>query len=181
VRRLNALALIVIGILALAAPAQARPEFSARVSPLDASTRHLMVGRSWRPGCPVPMRDLRLIRMKIWGFDRRWHRGSLVVHRRYTDEMVRVFKRLYEVRYPIRQMRLVDHFGADDHRSMAADNTSAFNCRYRAGICCTWSQHAYGRALDLNTVWWAFHAVGWSWGGDWSGEKDYQHFSANDR
>jgi hypothetical protein len=99
---------------------------------------------------------------------------------------------------------------------MAADNTSAFNCRYRAGICCTWSQHAYGRALDLNTVenpyvyaggfspangrqfldrslhrrgmihrhdavWWAFHAVGWSWGGDWSGEKDYQHFSANGR
>ena len=138
------------------------------------------------------------------------------MHRWYTDEMVRVFKRLYEVRYPIRQMRLVDHFGADDHRSMAADNTSAFNCRYRAGICCTWSQHAYGRALDLNTVenpyvyaggfspangrpfldrsqhrrgmihrhdavWWAFHAVGWSWGGDWSGEKDYQHFSANGR
>ncbi|HSH32351.1 MAG TPA: M15 family metallopeptidase [Actinomycetota bacterium] len=215
-RRLIALALIVTGLLALAAPAQARPEFSARVSPLDASTRHLMVGRSWRPGCPVPLRDLRLIRMKIWGFDRRWHRGSLVVNRRYTDEMVRVFKRLYEVRYPIRQMRLVDHFGADDHRSMAADNTSAFNCRYRAGICCTWSQHAYGRALDLNpvenpyvyaggfspangrpfldrsqhrrgmihrhdAVWWAFHAVGWSWGGDWSGEKDYQHFSANGR
>ena len=214
--RLIALALIVTGLLALAAPAQARPEFSARVSPLDASTRHLMIGRSWRPGCPVPLRDLRLIRMKIWGFDRRWHRGSLVVNRRYTDEMVRVFKRLYEVRYPIRQMRLVDHFGADDHRSMAADNTSAFNCRYRAGICCTWSQHAYGRALDLNPgqnpflrsggvsppageayldrsnhrrgmvhrhdrVWWAFHAVGWEWGGDWARDKDYQHFSANHR
>ena len=53
-----------------------------------------------------------------------------MVHSRYTDEMVRVFKRLYEVRYPIRApRRLVDHFGADDHRSMAADNTSAFNCR----------------------------------------------------
>ena len=150
-RRLIALALIVTGPLALAAPAQARPEFSARVSPLDASTRHLMVGRSWRPGCPVPMRDLRLIRMKIWGFDRRWHRGSLVVNRRYTDEMVRVFERLYEVRYPIRQMRLVDHFGADDHRSMAADNTSAFNCRYVEGTR-RWSEHAYGRALDLNPI-----------------------------
>jgi len=30
-------------------------------------------------------------------------------------------------------------------------------------------------------VWWAFHAVGWEWGGDWSGEKDYQHFSVNGR
>ena len=66
--------------------------------------------------------------------------------------MVRVFRRLYNERYPIRQMRLVDHFGADDMRSMRADNTSAFNCRWRAGICCTWSQHAYGRALDLNPV-----------------------------
>jgi hypothetical protein len=32
-----------------------------------------------------------------------------------------------------------------------------------------------------DAVWWAFHAAGWSWGGDWSGEKDYQHFSANGR
>src|ERR1700752_2529289 len=122
-------ALIAISLIALAVPARARPDFSARVSPLDVSTRRLMVGSSWRPGCPVPLRDLRLIRMKIWGFDRRWHRGRMVVNQRYTDEMVRVFRRLYEVRYPIRQMRLVDHFGADDHRSMAADNTSAFNCR----------------------------------------------------
>jgi hypothetical protein len=150
-RKAIVLALVGLSLVALAAPAQARPEFSARVSPLDASTRHLMIGRSWRPGCPVPMRDLRLIRMKIWGFDRKWHRGRLVVNRRYTDEMVRVFKRLYEVRYPIRQMRLVDHFGADDHRSMAADNTSAFNCRAITGGT-EWSEHAYGRAIDLNPV-----------------------------
>jgi hypothetical protein len=190
--------------------------FSATVSTIHGATRQLMTGRSWHPGCPVGLDDLRVIRMTFWGFDHRWHWGRLVVHRWYTDEMVRVFRRLYTERYPIRSMKLVDHFGADDMRSMRADNTSAFNCRWRAGVCCTWSQHAYGRALDLNTVenpyvfdggfsppngapfldrsqhrrgmihhhdtvWWAFHAVGWRWGGDWSGEKDYQHFSANGR
>jgi hypothetical protein len=216
-RRAIFLVLIASASLPLLAPAAgARPPFRARVSTLNAPTRELMVGRSWRPGCPVPLRDLRVIAMTFWGFDRTAHRGRLVVHRRYTDEMVRVFRRLYEERFPIRRMRLVDRYGADDKRSMRADNTSAFNCRWRAGICCTWSQHAYGRALDLNpvenpyvfngdfsppngapfldrsrhrrgmvhrhdAVWWAFRAVGWSWGGDWRGEKDYQHFSANGR
>ena len=135
-------------------------------------------------------------------------------HQASADEMVRVFRRLFETRFPIKRMRLVDRYGADDKRSMAANNTSAFNCRWRGGVCCRWSQHAYGKALDLNPVqnpfiwsggvsppagrnyldrsdrrrgmvfrrdrvWWAFRAAGWEWGGDWSGEKDYQHFSAN--
>jgi hypothetical protein len=27
----------------------------------------------------------------------------------------------------------------------------------------------------------AFRAIGWGWGGTWSGIKDYQHFSASGR
>ncbi len=34
---------------------------------------------------------------------------------------------------------------------MAADNTSAFNCRFVAGTT-RWSMHAYGKAIDLNPV-----------------------------
>jgi hypothetical protein len=49
-------------------------------------------------------------------------------------------------------MRLVDRYDADDKRSMKDDNTSAFNCRYRNGVCCTWSMHAYGKAIDINPV-----------------------------
>jgi D-alanyl-D-alanine carboxypeptidase-like protein len=192
------------------------PAFSAVVSPLDPATRRLMIGSSWRPGCPVPLRDLRLVRLRYYGFDGRTHRGELVVHRWYADGFVRVFRRLYVERYPIRRMRLVDHYGADDLRSMNADNTSAFNCRLRAGSTSEWSQHAYGRAIDVNPVenpfvtsdhvspaageayadrsqdlpgmihlrdpvWWAFHAIGWEWGGAWQSVKDYQHFSANGR
>ena len=48
-------------------------------------------------------------------------------------------------------MELIDRYGADDRRSMAADNTSAFNCRFVAGTN-RWSMHAYGLAIDLNPV-----------------------------
>jgi hypothetical protein len=48
-------------------------------------------------------------------------------------------------------MRLVDYFSADDERSMAADNTSAFNCRLVPGTT-VWSQHSYGRAVDVNPL-----------------------------
>ena len=49
-------------------------------------------------------------------------------------------------------MRLIDAYGGDDRRSMRADNTSAFNCRDVAGRPGVWSQHAYGRAIDINPV-----------------------------
>jgi hypothetical protein len=126
--------------------------YTATISRLDRETRQLMRGSSWRRGCPVALDDLRLIRLTYFGFDRESHMGKLVVRRRWADGIVRVFRRLYEARFPIRRMRLVDHYGADDRRSMAADNTSAFNCRWRAGVCCRWSEHAYGRAIDINPV-----------------------------
>ena len=94
---------------------------------------------------------LRLLELTYRGFDDRPHHGRLIVNRRFDDEILAVFKRLYRLRYPIRNMELIDRYGADDHRSMAADNTSAFNCRFVAGTQ-RWSMHAYGLAIDLNPV-----------------------------
>ena len=110
-----------------------------------------MIGSSWHPGCPVPIRVLRLVRVTYVGFDGRVHGGRLVIHRRWADEVLGVFERLYRRAFPIRRVRLVDRFGADDRASMRHDNTSAFNCRYVRGTS-TWSQHAFGRAIDINPV-----------------------------
>jgi hypothetical protein len=111
-----------------------------------------MRGSSWRPGCPVGLSDLRLVGVTFWGFDRLAHHGRLVVHRTAARDVARLFGKLYAARFPIHRMRLVDRYGADDKRSMKHDNTSAFNCRYRNGVCCTWSMHAYGKAIDINPV-----------------------------
>ena len=95
--------------------------------------------------------DLRYLRLTYVGFDGRAHTGELVVHGDYAREVVGVFRTLYDARWPIRRMRLVDDYGGDDDRSMAADNTSGFNCRRVAGSR-SWSAHAFGAAIDINPV-----------------------------
>lgn len=135
-----------------AAPAAARPPFKGTVSVVDDETRELMVGRSWRQGCPVGLDKLRVLGVRYWGFDRKAHWGRLVVHRAFAWKVVGVFRTLYEERYPVRRVRLVDRYAADDLKSMKDDNTSAFNCRWRAGQPGVWSMHAYGKALDLNPL-----------------------------
>ncbi len=149
-------ALCLAGLLTLlaAVPAAgaggpARPGFS--YGPIDAATKQRMIGVSWRRGCPVGLADLRLLKVRHRGFDGRVHRGRLVVHKDSARGMLRVMSRLFQLHFPIRRMRLVDAYGADDRRSMAADNTSAFNCRYVSGTN-RWSEHAYGRAIDVNPV-----------------------------
>lgn len=152
VRALIALACVAV-LMACAGSADAGElePFVGSVSRIDRATRQMMVGSSWRPGCPVPLRNLRLVRLTYLGFNDEAQRGRLIVHRRWADEILDVFHDLYERGFVIRRVRLVDSYDADDRASMRHDNTSAFNCRYVAGTT-TWSQHAYGRAIDINPV-----------------------------
>lgn len=127
------------------------PPFRGSVQPIDAATRSRMTS-SWRPGCPVPIEDLRILTLDHWGFDGGVHRGELVVHRDHAGAVVGAMRRLYDARFPIERMQLVDVYGGDDDRSMAANNTSAFNCRPVSGRPGVFSQHAYGWAVDVNPV-----------------------------
>ena len=74
----------------------------------------------------------------------------MVVNAKVADDVLTVFSRLFDARFPIRRMELVDRYQGDDDRSMAADNTSAFNCRFATGSNRVWSEHAYGWAVDVN-------------------------------
>jgi hypothetical protein len=125
--------------------------FHGTSEPIGPQLRERMTGVSWHPGCPVGFDELRLLRVTHWGFDGDVRRGRLVVNRDSAQPVLRTMRELFELRFPIRRMRLVDAYGADDHRSMAADNTSAFNCRTVAGTN-RWSEHAYGHAIDVNPV-----------------------------
>jgi D-alanyl-D-alanine carboxypeptidase len=106
---------------------------------------------SHRPGCPLSWTDLRHLRIAFVGFDGETHVGEMVVHRDHAQDVAEVFEQLYEVRWPIRRMRLVDDYAGDDDRSMAANNTSGYNCRRVAGGD-SWSAHAYGSAIDVNPL-----------------------------
>ena len=140
---------MVVAALAAAALAAAPAPFTATVSPV----RWADLRFSYRAGCPVGPADLRTVRLTYRGFDGRAHVGSLVVNRRATDDVTAAFRRLYEARVPIRRMAPVSAYRGSDDASMAADNTSAFNCRRAVGSATgSWSMHAYGLAVDVNPV-----------------------------
>ncbi|HET7482278.1 MAG TPA: M15 family metallopeptidase [Actinomycetota bacterium] len=125
--------------------------FEIHVTRLSRHLKERMRGVSWHRGCPVALHDLRLIDVSYHGFDGDSHLGRLVVNRDATDALSRTLRAMWDSHFKIRRMHLIDRYGGSDHKSMRADNTSAFNCRYVAGTT-SWSQHAYGRAIDINPV-----------------------------
>jgi D-alanyl-D-alanine carboxypeptidase len=144
----RALAVAVVAFVALGMRS-ADPPFVARVANVSAAD----LGASYHDGCPVGPSELRRLRLAYWGYDGRRHLGALIVNRTVVAQVSTVFRQLYAKRFPIRVVRPVDAYGASDARSMAADNTSAFNCRPVVGPGPKrWSVHAYGEAIDVNPV-----------------------------
>jgi len=146
------------------APAEARPEVPTMVPPKvtlvapsasDSTVRPVSagdLGASWRPGCPIGPERLRLVEIDYHGFDGEKHRGELVVNEDLVDDVRSIFAKLLSIGYPIEKMRTPEHYpGAEDELSMEDNNTSAFNCRGIPGSA-DWSQHAYGRAIDIDPL-----------------------------
>jgi hypothetical protein len=119
--------------------------FSATVTTVTADDLYA----SWRPGCPVHFSDLRAIDVTHFGNDGAVHTGRLIVAANLADGVVAILHDLYDARFPIQRMEPIDVYGGDDNRSIKANNTSAFNCRAVTGGS-GWSEHAYGRAIDVN-------------------------------
>jgi hypothetical protein len=144
---------VALGVLVLgpgpAGSVPSSPGFRGTLAPIPAPMRARMT--SWQRGCPTPVAALRLLTLTHWGFDGRVRTGRLVVAGSQARAVLRVMRRVFEARFPIRRMELVERYGSNDDRSMAADNTSGFNCRrvYPGG---PWSAHAYGLAIDINPL-----------------------------
>jgi D-alanyl-D-alanine carboxypeptidase len=205
---------------ASAAPAATdRPRFDGRVWHLPPSLRREMRGTTWKPGCPVGLSDLRLLRVNYWGFDGSLRRGPMVVHEDVAGDLLWVFGRLFRARFPVKHIALTKEFVPEEFEPRIASPrsvTASFNCRpviTPLGPGAEFSQHAYGLAVDVNPVQnpfvtadgfvrnrnarryvdrsrrlkgmihdgdvvvRSFAAIGWEWGGHWTGGKDYMHFS----
>ncbi|HUH06506.1 MAG TPA: cell wall-binding repeat-containing protein [Egibacteraceae bacterium] len=128
-----------------------RPGFEGSVGPLPQDVRDEMTGVSWRAGCPIGLDELTLIELLHWDFEGQVREGRLVVANRVAEDILGVFASLFDAGFPLHRVRLVDDYDGDDDRSMAANNTHAFNCRYVAGTS-RWSEHAFGTAIDINPV-----------------------------
>ena len=140
-------AALVAGSLALTTPAGAT--YTASTQALSASLRAGLVRAGlWHRGCPVAMSGLRLLTVTYHGFDGREHTGQLVTGAVSTGPLAAVFRKLYALHFPIREMAPL---------SNANDDTASFECRDAASSPCpgtapthSWSMHAFGEAVDVN-------------------------------
>ncbi len=106
-------------------------------------------GISYPVDCTVPLDDLRYIGLKYVDFSGETQTGELICNKALAEDMVEIFYELYANDYRIESVRLVDEYGGDDTASMLANNTSCFNYRVVEGTT-KLSNHAYGKAIDLN-------------------------------
>jgi hypothetical protein len=157
-----ATALIALVLLAVGlelSQASTAPRFNASIRPLSAPQRAQLIDDAWHPGCPVALSELRLLSVSHVGFDGDTHIGQLVVNRDVARPLVNVFRRLYALRFPIRHLRVADIYGPRRLWPKDGDVSGSFWCREAVPSPCTggtgtgsWSNHAYGHAVDLNPV-----------------------------
>lgn len=143
---LGALLLLPLGS---ATPVHGDDGFSAQTLPREVIAR--MRGKSYPAGCPVRLSDLRYVRLRHIDASGRDLEGELVCHKDLAADLVAIFRALHRAHYPIERVRLIDDYGASDHRSMAANNTSAF-CYRRVAGSSKLSNHSRGRAIDINPL-----------------------------
>jgi len=142
-----------IGLLAVAVAllaAQSSPVFKSEPvpGPLLDRIRHT----TWHPGCPVAPEDLRQLTLTYLDFNAKQRTGILLVNKDLADEVVRIFQSLFQHGFLIERMAPIEDYGGDDGASMAANNTSAFNCRDTTGKPGVFSNHSWGRAIDINPL-----------------------------
>lgn len=110
-----------------------------------------MQGKSYKADCTFPRENLRYIHVLHVGFDNQVHEGELVVNKDIADDVLEIFKELYESGYQIEKVRLIDEYDADDEASMSDNNSSAFNFRFISHTTKI-SKHGMGMAVDINTL-----------------------------
>jgi hypothetical protein len=159
VRRIGATVTVATLAFAPIAAGATPNAFRASIRPLSVAEREQLRQTVWHSGCPVTLSQLRLLAVTYWGFDGKSHPGQLVVNARVAAPLVDVFRRLYSLRFPIRHMRFADAYGPARGQPKDGDISGSFDCRQAIPSPCTggkatgsWSNHAYGEAVDLNPV-----------------------------
>lgn len=127
-------------------------------SPIPDSIFRLMQGKTYKRNCTVARSSLRYLRCLHVDKDGRILVGEMVVNAKIAKDVLDIFYRLYQAKYPIERMRLIDYWDANDERAMRQNNSSAFNFRFVSHTK-TVSKHGKGLAVDINTLYNPYHRV----------------------
>lgn len=146
--------------VAIAAAVASLGSYHASTQPLPQAVRtQLVKGGFWHRGCPVALSDLRVLTVTYRGFDGHNHSGQIVTNRSAAPKLAIVFHKLYDLHFRIDDMSIADTYGRAGKRSDKPDPTGSFECRDAVPSPCSggnstgsWSNHAYGLAIDVNPV-----------------------------
>lgn len=134
-------------------------------------------GRSYYANDNIGLADLRYIKLVHYNFEHNVQVGEIIVNAAIAEDVINIFKELYDAEYEIQSMQLVDDFwtgdgDSSDSNSIDHNNTSAFCYRTVTGGG-SLSNHAYGRAIDLNP-----QQNPYVWYGS-NGQANWSHENAN--
>jgi|GEM_PF-3498426 len=130
-------------------PAISEPIFTMEPLPHDIKT--LITNSSFHENTPFGFDFLTYLTISHVDFDGAHQIGHMIVAYEIGQEVLDIFKEIFEARFPIERIRLIDFYNAEDYLSMADNNSVAFNFRVIAGTT-TLSRHAFGMAIDINPV-----------------------------
>ncbi len=99
----------------------------------------------------VEIDKLSYLTISYYGFDNKFHIGEMIVNTNIATEVLEIFKELYEIKYPIEKIKLIDEYNGEDELSMQDNNTSCFCYRPISGTN-KLSKHAKGMAIDINPL-----------------------------
>ena len=148
---MKSLLIIICGCLLYLLPVGAQQADGFCLMEISDSIYMRIYGKSFKEDCTTSRTDLRYLQVMHYNKEGEVCRGELICHRTIANDLLAIFKELYEARYPIERKVLVDEYNADDEASMAANNTSAFNFRYISGTR-RLSNHSRGLAIDINPL-----------------------------
>lgn len=119
--------------------------------PISDAVFNRIYGNSYKKDCRVLRSSLRYLHLLHYTLDGRIKLGEMICHKDIADDLTDIFRKLFEAKYPIENMQLIDNYGADDIRSMEYNNTTCFNYRTVAGSK-KLSNHSLGKAVDINPL-----------------------------
>ena len=171
--------------------------------------------KSYKENCTIDRGDLRYLKVLHRNIHGEIMLGEIICNKVIAEDLLQIFRQLFDNAYPIERMVLIDNYDADDTKSMIDNNSSAFNFRFISGTT-KLSNHSKGMAIDINPLYnpyvkqrtdgslyvepeegrayanrsnsfeykiekgdlcyRLFIEHGFTWGGEWTSLKDYQHF-----
>ena len=121
------------------------------ISKIDDKIFKRIQGKSYKENCTVPIEDLRYLQILHKDLAGSTHEGEMICNAHIAEDLLEIFKKLYEAAYPIERMRLIDEYESDDETSMLANNSSCFNFRLISHTNIV-SKHGLGLAVDINPL-----------------------------